>query len=78
VREIRCLKFCALESNQMNSAFYIIFVPVLLVMLGYIVVFRSMGLSPGYPRLVIAVLVFAGALYWLGRKVAQKSSSGSH
>jgi hypothetical protein len=62
----------------MNSAFYIIFVPVLLVMLGYIVVFRSMGLSPGYPRLVIAGLVFAGALCWLGRRVAHKSSSGGH
>ena len=62
----------------MNSAFYIIFVPVLLVMLGYIVVFRSMGLSPGYPRLVIAVLVFAGALYWVGRKVAHKGSSAGH
>jgi len=59
----------------MNSAFYIILVPVVLVMLGYIVVFRSMGLSPGYPRLVIAVLLFAGALYWLGRRVARKTGS---
>jgi uncharacterized membrane protein len=78
VREIRGLKSCALERNQMNSAFYIIFVPVLLVMLGYIVVFRSMGLSPGYPRLVIAVLVFAGAFYWLGRRVAHRGSSGGN
>ena len=62
----------------MNSAFYIILVPVLLVMLGYIVVFRSMGLSPGYPRLVIAVLVFAGALYWMGRRFARKDSSSDH
>ena len=49
----------------MNRAFYIIFVPVLLVMLGYIAVFRSMGLSPGYPRLVVAVLLFAAAVLWL-------------
>ena len=62
----------------MNRAFYIIFVPVLLVMLGYIAVFRSMGLSPGYPRLVVAVLLFAEAVWWLGRMVARKTSSGGH
>jgi hypothetical protein len=59
----------------MNRAFYIIFVPVLLVMLGYIVLFRSMGLSPGYPRLVVAALLFAAAMWWLGRKRAGKTSS---
>ena len=62
----------------MNRAFYIIFVPVLLVMMGYIAVFRYMGLSPGYPRLVVAVLLFAAAVWWLGRLVARKSSSGGH
>ena len=62
----------------MNRAFYIIFVPVLLVMMGYIAVFRSMGLSPGYPRLVVAVLLFAAAVWWLGRLVARKTSSGGH
>ena len=62
----------------MNRAFYIIFVPELLVMLGYIAVFRSMGLSPGYPRLVVAVLLFAAAVWWLGRLVARKTSSGGH
>jgi uncharacterized membrane protein len=62
----------------MNRAFYIIFTPVLLVMLGYIVVFHSMGLSPGYPRLVVAVLLFAAASWWLGRKVARKPSSGGN
>jgi hypothetical protein len=60
----------------MNRAFYIIFVPVLLVMIGYILVFRSMGLSPGYPRLVVAVLLCAGAILWVGRKVAGKAGSG--
>jgi hypothetical protein len=61
----------------MNRAFYIIFVPVLLVMLGYIAVFRAMGLSPGYPRLVVAVLLFAAAIWWIGRKVTRKPSSGA-
>lgn len=50
-------------------------VPVLLVALGYIVVFRSMGLAPGYPRLIIAVTLFFGAIWWLGRKTARKAGS---
>ena len=62
----------------MNRALYIIFAPVLLVMLGYIFVFRSMGLAPGYPRLVIAVLVFAVAIWRLRYKVSRKTSSGGH
>ena len=60
----------------MNRAFYIIFVPVLLVMVGYILVFRAMGLSPGYPRMVVAVLVFAAAIFWLWSKAAKKADSG--
>jgi hypothetical protein len=60
----------------MNRAFYIIFVPVFLVMVGYIVVFRAMGLSPGYPRMVVAVLLFAGAILWVRRKVTGKAGSG--
>jgi hypothetical protein len=59
----------------MNRAFYIIFVPVLLVMLGYIAVFHAMGLSPGYPRMVVAVLLLGAAIWWIARKVARKPSS---
>ena len=59
----------------MNRAFYIIFVPVLLVMIGYILVFRAMGLSPGYPRMIVVVLLFAGTLWWIGGKVTKKADS---
>jgi ABC-type spermidine/putrescine transport system permease subunit II len=59
----------------MNRSLYIIMVPVLLVALGYIVVFRTMGLAPGYPRLIIAVLLFFAAIWWLGRKTARKAGS---
>jgi hypothetical protein len=61
----------------MNRAFYIIFTPVLLVMLGYILVFRAMGLAPGYPRLVVAFLLIAGVILFVSRKVSGKSTSGS-
>jgi len=51
----------------MNRAIYIVMIPVLLVALGYILVFRSVGLAPGYARLLIAVAVFFGAIWWLAR-----------
>ncbi len=59
----------------MNRSFYIIMVPVLLVALGYILVFRHMGIAPGYPRLIVAMVVFFGAIWWLGRKTARKAGS---
>jgi ABC-type spermidine/putrescine transport system permease subunit II len=60
----------------MNRAIYIVMVPVLLVALGYILVFRSVGLAPGYVRLVIAATVFFVAIWWLARKAARGAKSG--
>jgi hypothetical protein len=57
----------------MNRSFYIILVPVLLVALGYILVFRHMGIAPGYPRLIVAMAVFFGAIWWFGRKTPRKA-----
>ncbi len=52
----------------MNRAFLIILVPAILVIAGYIVVLRSMGVALGYSRLLIAAVILAGAIYWLSRK----------
>jgi hypothetical protein len=52
----------------MNGAFYIILVPAVLVAMGYILVLRFMRIAPGYPRLIIAGVIFCGALYWLSRR----------
>jgi uncharacterized membrane protein len=60
----------------MNHAFYIIFVPVLLVMIGYILVFRAMGLSPGYPRFVVAAFILAAAILFVARRTGGKTVSG--
>jgi hypothetical protein len=57
----------------MNRAIYIVMIPVLLVALGYILVFRSMGLAPGYARLMMAVALF-GAIGWLVRGPARAKS----
>jgi ABC-type spermidine/putrescine transport system permease subunit II len=58
----------------MNRAIYIVMIPVLLVALGYILVFRSVGLAPGYARLIIAVTLFFLAIWWLARRTARAKS----
>jgi hypothetical protein len=56
----------------MNRSFFIIMIPALLVAAGYIVVLRYMGLAAGYPRLLLAMALFFGAIYWLSRWNARK------
>jgi ABC-type spermidine/putrescine transport system permease subunit II len=61
----------------MNRALYIILIPGVLVAIGYVLVFRYLGLPLGYPRLILAFGVFLGALWWVGRRAARKTSSPS-
>ena len=60
----------------MNRSLLIILVPAFLVAIGYVVVLRMMGVSPGYPRLVIATVVFFGGIYWLSRRSGKKAKTG--
>jgi hypothetical protein len=48
---------------------------VLLVALGYIFVFRHIGLALGYPRLIVSLTVFFTAAWWLMRRAARKPKS---
>ena len=57
----------------MNRAIYIIMVPVVLVAVGYILIFRTLGLAPGYGRLLVAIALFAGVALWMVRKSAKTS-----
>jgi uncharacterized membrane protein len=59
----------------MNRAFFIILIPALFVTAGYIVVLRSMGLAPGYSRLIIAMTLILAAIYWLSRRSARKPNT---
>jgi ABC-type spermidine/putrescine transport system permease subunit II len=52
----------------MYRGFPIVMVPVILVALGYVFLLRSLGISPGYFRLFVAVTLFFGAILWLARK----------
>ncbi|MGA2418650.1 MAG: hypothetical protein ABSG69_01090 [Candidatus Acidiferrum sp.] len=57
----------------MNNSLYIILIPALMVAAGYVFVLRYMGFAPGYPRLIIAMVVFFGAIYWLSRRRSRKA-----
>lgn len=59
----------------MNRSIVIILIPALLVAAGYIVVLRMMGIAPGYPRLVIAMILFFGGIYWLSKRSGKKANS---
>ena len=59
----------------MNRSILIILIPALLVAAGYVVVLRMMGVAPGYPRLIIAMILFFGGIYWLSKRSGKKVSS---
>ena len=62
----------------MYRAFFVVMIPVVLVALGYVVALRYLGFSPGYLRLFVAVTLFFGAIWWLGRRNARKAKSDTH
>ena len=52
----------------MNRAFLIILVPAILVAIGYVLVFRLLGLSLVYLPFILGGVVFLAAAYWLWPK----------
>ncbi len=60
----------------MNRAFLIILVPAILVALGYILVFRFLGIAPGYLRLVLPLVIFLAAAYWLWPRRPRSETKG--
>lgn len=59
----------------MNRSLFIILIPALLVAAGYVFVLRLMGIAPGYPRLIVAMVLFFGGIYWLSRRTGKKVKS---
>jgi positive regulator of sigma E activity len=57
----------------MNSGFLIILVPAFLVAIGYILIFRYLGVAPGYGRLALGMIVFFGGMWWLGRRYKKRT-----
>jgi ABC-type spermidine/putrescine transport system permease subunit II len=60
----------------MNRAFLIILVPAVLVALGYVLVFRFLGVSAGYSRFILGGAIFLAAAYWLWPKKARTGAKG--
>lgn len=59
----------------MNRSLFIILIPALLVAAGYIFVLRLMGIAPGYARLIVAMVLFFGGIYWLSRRSGEKTET---
>ena len=59
----------------MTRSILIILIPALIVAAGYVIVLRMMGFSPGYPRLMGALLLFFGGIYWLSKRSGKKAKS---
>lgn len=59
----------------MNRSILIILIPALIVAAGYLIVLRIMGFSPGYPRLIGAMVLFFGGIYWLSKRSGKKAKS---
>jgi hypothetical protein len=60
----------------MNRSLLIILIPSLLVAIGYVLVLRMMGIPPGYPRLIGALMLFLGGFYWLSKRSGKKAKTG--
>jgi flagellar biosynthesis component FlhA len=59
----------------MNRSLFIILIPALLVAAGYVFVLRLMGIAPGYPRLIVAMVLFFGGIYWLSKHSGKKAET---
>ena len=59
----------------MNRAVYIALIPALVVAVGYLAMFHASGISPNYPRLIGAMVMFFGAIYWLHRRGIRKEKA---
>jgi len=60
----------------MNRAFLIILVPAILVALGYVMVFRFLGLAPTYTRFILGGVVFLAAAFWLWPRKSARNAKG--
>ena len=57
----------------MNRGFLMALIPAFLLAIGYIVIFRYVGVTPAYIRLAGAMFVFFGGVWWLGRRYKKRT-----
>ena len=61
----------------MNRAYFIILVPALLVLMGYMLVFRMIGVSLPYPVLIVPAALVAAVAGWMLKRSAKKTSTSA-
>ena len=59
----------------MNRAFWIILVPAIAVVTGYVVVLRAIGVGPGYGRIALVLAVFMAVIWWVWRRGKKKAEA---
>ena len=59
----------------MNRAFWIILIPAIAVVVGYVVVLRTIGVGPGYGRVAMVLAAFVAVVVWVGRREKKKAEA---
>lgn len=61
----------------MNRAYFIILIPALLVLIGYVLVFRMIGIALPYPAVLAPVVLLAAIVVWLLKRSIKKPGAST-
>lgn len=61
----------------MNRAYFIIMIPALLVLIGYVLVFRMIGIALPYPAVLAPVVLLAAIVVWLLKRSIKKPGAST-
>jgi ABC-type glycerol-3-phosphate transport system permease component len=56
----------------MNRAYFIILIPALLVLIGYVLVFRMIGIALPYPAVIAPVVLLVAIVVWMVKRGMKK------
>jgi hypothetical protein len=56
----------------MNRAYFIILIPALLVLIGYVLVFRLVGIALPYPAVIVPVALLVAVMAWMAKRSLKK------
>lgn len=61
----------------MNRAYFIILIPALLVLIGYLLVFRMIGIALPYPAVIVPAVLLVAFVVWLVKRSFKKAGASS-
>jgi ABC-type glycerol-3-phosphate transport system permease component len=56
----------------MNRAYFIIMIPALVVLIGYVLVFRMIGIALPYPAVIAPVVLLVAIVVWMVKRGMKK------